>query len=304
MTAPSTGDAGDLRLDIPQGQRALVVIDPQERFAYIDGHVTLRYNGELMFLAQLLDPTEVVDLFAGELPLRHQATVHVTGALTDRLDASHLELAGRYAVDGGRVGEWLKLEGEPLALEGNITLTPAGLLATGVVRSSIAPQQVLDSAVQAQLFIPFRGDVQDAYVEVRSRLDVPVAAVHADAMARLDGGLETVAEANMSAPWNAQDATALVEAGVAGGNDAEEVAQANAEDEPGRWARTVDTVAGSTRAGYGRLAELASAGWDVTASGAQQSAKWSAEMAARGWCGVSGRCDALPLAEPMETAMR
>ena len=52
-----------LWLSIPEGQRATVVIDPQERFAYIDGNVTLRYSGSMAFLAQMLDPAEAIDLF-------------------------------------------------------------------------------------------------------------------------------------------------------------------------------------------------------------------------------------------------
>ncbi len=94
--------------------------------------------------------------------------MHVSGLTGAALDDLHLELAGRYAVDAGRLGEWLKLDGEPLAVEGGIVVNGEGLLATGVVRSSLAPERVLDSAVQAQVFVPFSVDYRDAYVELRS----------------------------------------------------------------------------------------------------------------------------------------
>jgi len=274
------GQANELSLAIPEGQRALVVIDPLERFAYIDGHVTLRYNGELVFLAQLLDPTETVDLFAGELPMRHRATVNVSGVVADALDAAQMELAGRYAVDAGRLGEWLKLEGQPLALEGSLTLTPTGLLGKGVVRSSLAPERLLDSAVQAQIFVPFTGGYQTAFVELRTNLDVPAANFHGDAMARLDGALDVVADANLQMPQlGLKDV--LADAGDGAVTPL--------------WDRTLGAVMTPARAGYDKLSELAAGGAESAAAGVQ----WSKDLAAQQWCGWTGRCS-----EPVQTAMR
>ena len=281
LRAATAGQTGELSLDIPEGQRALVVLDPLERFAYIDGHVTLRYNGELVFLTQLLDPTETLDLFAGELPLRHRATVQVSGVMSDALDEAQMELAGRYAVDAGRLGEWLKLEGQPLALEGSLALTPAGLLGTGVVRSSVAPERLLDSAVQAQVFVPFSGEYQTAYVELRTNLDIPIASFHTDAMARLDGALDVVADANVQMPQLGLE-DALANAGSSGAR---------------LWNRSMSAVTEPARAGYGKLSELATGG----VAGAAAGLEWSSELAAQQWCGWMGRCEAVA---PVETAMR
>lgn len=282
FSAGPAGQAGELTLGIPEGQRALIVLDPTERFAYIDGHVTLRYNGELVFLAQLLDPTETVGLFAGELPLRHRATVHLSGVVADAVDATQFELAGRYAVDAGRLGEWLKLEGQPLALEGSLALTPEGLLATGVVSSSLAPERVLDSAVQAQIFVPFSAEYQTAFVELRSKLDVPAADFHADAMARLDGSLDAVADANLQLPQVGLDE-----------------AVASAQDAAGPvWDRVVGTVVPPAQAGYERLSDLAAG----SAESAAAVLDWSKEQAAQRWCGLTGWCGGP--AAPVETAMR
>ncbi|MDI9549956.1 MAG: hypothetical protein QM346_20370 [Chloroflexota bacterium] len=277
--------AGELSLAIPQGQRALVVLDPLERFAYIDGHVTLRYNGEMVFLAQLLDPTETVDLFVGELPLRHRATVHVSGLTGAALDDLHLELAGRYAVDAGRMGEWLKLDGEPLAVEGGIVVNGEGLLATGVVRSSLAPERVLDSAVQAQVFVPFSVDYRDAYVELRSRFDSPAAGLHADGVARLDGALDAVADVNVQLPWSERDDAALAEG--AGGMKA-------------LWDRSIGAVGDATWAGAAQAVNLGRDGYQSAAAGLE----WSADLASRQWCAMTGLCESQYGAGPVETAMR
>jgi hypothetical protein len=279
------GQSGELSLTIPEGQRALVVLDPLERFAYIDGHVTLRYNGEMVFLAQLLDPTETVDLFAGELPLRHRATVHVSGMTGAALDDMRFELAGRYAVDAGRMGEWLKLDGEPLALEGSVIVSGDGLLATGVARSSLAPERVLDSAVQAQVFIPFSVDYRDAYVELRSRFDSPAAGLHADGVARLDGALDAVADVNVQLPWQGRDDAALVQ--EAGGMRT-------------LWARTAGLARDLAQTGFTRATGLAQDGYAAAATGLE----WSADLATRQWCGITGRCQGGVGEEPVETAMR
>ncbi len=286
LTAPAgEGRSGELSLAIPEGQGALVVLDPLERFAYIDGHVTLRYNGELVFLAQLLDPTETVDLFVGELPLRHRATVHVSGMTGAALDDTHLELAGRYAVDAGRMGEWLKLDGEPLAVEGGIVVNGEGLLATGVVRSSLAPERVLDSAVQAQVFVPFSVDYREAYVELRSRFDSPAAGLHADGVARLDGALDAVADVNVHLPWGRRDEAAVAQ--DAGGMKA-------------LWDRTAGTVGDTARAGVAHAAGLGRGGYQSAAAGLE----WSADLVAQQWCGMTDRCESRFDKGPVETAMR
>ena len=180
-------------------------------------------------------------------------------------------------MDAGRIGEWLKLEGEPLALEGSVVVTGAGLLATGIVRSSLSPQTVLDSAVQAQVFVPFTMDYQDAYVELRSDFDMPLASLHADGYARLNGALDAVADANVQMPWSGRDDAALAQTRPKGsrGSDA------------GLWERTV--------AGYDWMSDRALGGYESAAAGVE----WSVDLAARQWCGVTGRCEA-----PVETAMR
>ena len=167
----TVGDGAEvsLWLSIPEGQRATIVVDPLERFAYIDGNLTMRYSGSVAFLAGMVDGFEAADLLSGDLPLRHEATVHVSGVVTDKLADSRLELEGRYAVDGGKLAEWFNVNGEPLALEGGLVISDAGMLGTGVVRSTLMPENVWNSAVQGQVFIPFSTDFRQAYAALNTR---------------------------------------------------------------------------------------------------------------------------------------
>ena len=75
------------------------------------------------------------------------------------------------------MGRWLGVEARPLAVEGLLTLSAEGIFLDGVVRSSIAPDTVLDSSVQLTAFIPFKGDVADAFIETQAALAIPLAKV-------------------------------------------------------------------------------------------------------------------------------
>ena len=309
------GADGALWLSIPEGQRATVVIDPQDRFAYIDGNVSVRYSGNLAFLTQLIDPMETVDLWNGELPLRHQATVHVSGSVSDELKDTRLELEGRYAVDGGKVAEWLKLDGDPLAIEGGIVISDEGMLGTGVVRSTLLSERVMDGAVQAQVFVPFSTQYSEAYVALNTRLDMPFANVSADGYARLDGALDMIADGSFEAPWRpgASDAIVLRQSG------ADNAAFADTSAERGRWVRAWEATSNTARTGFEYAQEPARSGYgwvlDKAGSGYESAStglEWSIDLASQQWCSTTGLCqveesaqDAGPLdGDSAATAMR
>ena len=301
------GSDGALWLSIPDGQRATVVIDPIERFAFIDGNVTLRYSGNMAFLSQLLDPAETVELFTGELPIRHQVTVHLTGVVTDQLADSHLEFAGRYAVDGGKVAEWLNVNGEPLALEGGIVISGEGLLGTGIVRSTVMPENVWNSAVQAQIFVPFSTDFQDAYLALNSRVDIPFANLSADGTARVNGSLETIADGNLHVPWISGDADLFAEAGEA----AETVGVAVNASGGNRWSNAWSATSDGVRTGLELTRKPAGAAvdWirDTAGSGletASDGLEWSIDTASSQWCSTTGYCHSPDGESGTATAMR
>ena len=295
----SLGENADsaLWLTIPEGQRATVVVDPQERFAFLDGNVTIRYNGSVAFLTQLLDPTQTVDLLSGELPIRHQATVHVTGVVADEIAETRLELAGRYAVDGGAAAEWLNIDGEPLTLEGELVISEDGLLGTGIVRSSVLPAKVWDGAVQAQVFVPFSLDLRNAYVALDTHADVPFAELSADGYARVDGAIDVTANGSFEAPWQTGTMVASADSDAAPvSNGAADSTGADGYT-AGRWSKAWDATAAGAQYGVAAAGRPvgAAAAWTKSAANAGYDAAaggigWTVDLAAGAWCSTTGLC--------------
>ena len=298
-------ESDTLWLSVPEGQKATVIIDPQERFAYIDGNVTMRYSGVTAFFTQMLDPAETVDILSGELPIRHQASVHVSGVLSDDLNESELTFAGRYSVDGGKLAELVKLDGEPLALEGGLVISDAGVLGTGVVRSTLLPESVWDSTVQAQVFVPFSADFSDAYVALNSSVNVPIANLSADGYAKLNGALDVVAEGNYSVPWRRLDTDLLaentavdadstvVQMSISGSNEAQDIDGS----ESNRWAKIWDATSSGVQSGITSATPAAksAAGWVKENAGAgyesaADSIGWTIDMTSSQWCETTGFC--------------
>ncbi len=303
----TVGEAGKdtLWLTVPEGQKATVLLDPQERFAYVEGNITLRYSGATAFLTQIMDPAETVELFSGELPIRHQATVHVSGVLSDDLANSELQFAGRYSVDGGKLGEMVKLNGEPLSLEGGLVISEAGVLGTGVIRSTLLPENVWDSAVQAQVFMPFSTDFRNAYVALNSSVNIPFANVSADGYAKLSGAFDVVADGSYSVPWHRNDIDLMAEttsddSGAASAEsalDEAELATVDSAIEDGRWARIWRTTAEGVQVGIDSATPAAKTAADwakQSASSGYESAAdgigWTIDMTSNQWCSTTGFC--------------
>jgi len=105
-----------LRLIVPQGKQATLIIDPQEPFIYVNGDFDVHYNGELFFLRQVMDPTSL-PLPLDALPLGQHAALHISGSLGRDLDKASLEIGAGYAVDQGIVGQWVNLDATPLSVD-------------------------------------------------------------------------------------------------------------------------------------------------------------------------------------------
>lgn len=84
-------------------------------------------------------------------------------------------------------------------MEGLLTLSAEGMLLDGVVRSSIAPDSVLDSSVQLTAFVPFQKGVNGAFVATQAALSVPLANVALDGNARLELPSDVVKSASTAA---------------------------------------------------------------------------------------------------------
>ena len=66
-----------------------------------------------------------------------------------------------------------------------MTISREGVLANGVVASSIEPERLLDGGANFQAFIPFRKGAGEAFASVEGKVAVPVAKLSADAGARI-----------------------------------------------------------------------------------------------------------------------
>jgi len=180
-------DGGDqhFQLAVPQGKQATLIIDPQEPFIYINGDFDVHYNGELFFLRQVMDPTSL-PLPLDALPLGQHAALHVSGSLGRDLDKASLEIGAGYAVDQGIVGKWVDLDATPLSVEGLVTLSPDGMLLSGLTRSSIQPELLFDGKLQTEAFIPFQDLLQNTYVQLDGSAAIPLAKVNVQKAARMN----------------------------------------------------------------------------------------------------------------------
>jgi hypothetical protein len=173
------------RLVVPEGKQATLIIDPQEPFVYLSGDFDVHTNGELFLLRQALDPS-ALPLPLDALPVGQHAALHVTGALGRDLDKARLELGAGYAIDEGIVGNWIDLDATPLSVEGLVTLTPDGMLLSGLTRSSIQPDLIFDGELQTEAFIPFAEVLDNVYVQLDGSAAIPLANIDMQKTARLD----------------------------------------------------------------------------------------------------------------------
>ena len=93
------GETRTLAIDIPKGQRATLIIDTEEPFAYLAGNLTLRYDEQLAFVGEWLSAADL----AGGVPLRHSVGVEFTGAMGEN-QPLFLRVGGSYSADAGLVG--------------------------------------------------------------------------------------------------------------------------------------------------------------------------------------------------------
>jgi hypothetical protein len=179
----ATGEA--LSLSAPAGQVLTLVIDTVEPLVYLAGNVTVNTSADMLLAGPLQELAQQSPLIPDALPLRQRTQVTVSGLAGKDAEES-LKLGGAWRLDAGALGRWLNVEAQPLAVEGLLTISAEGILLDGVVRSSIAPDTVLDSRVQLTAFIPFKDGPTDAFVETQAALSVPLANVALDGSARLE----------------------------------------------------------------------------------------------------------------------
>lgn len=211
MTSKVADTGESLSLSAPAGQALTLVVDTQEPLVYLAGNVTVNHSGQMLLAGPLQDLAERSALLPDALPTRQRTHVAVSGLAGKNVD-DYLKLGGSWSIDAGALGSWVGIEATPLAVEGLLTLSAEGMLLDGVVRSSIAPDKLLDADVRITAFVPFRGDLTDAFVEAEADLAIPLAKIDADASARFDLAPDVAATARMTTPGAGQPIAAQLAA--------------------------------------------------------------------------------------------
>ncbi|MCB0071338.1 MAG: hypothetical protein KDE20_07765 [Caldilineaceae bacterium] len=275
------GETRTLAINIPQGQRATLIIDTEEPFAYLAGNLTLRYDEQLAFVGEWLS---AADLASG-IPLRHSVGVEFTGAMGEN-QPLFLRVGGSYAADAGLVGRWVGMDITPLAVHGVMTINDQGMLLDGVAHTEIFPETFMDGTMATQVFIPFEGELRDAYVKVDAQAEFPLAHATVEGTAMVNGALDVQARAGVTTPMYDNDGLVLVESD----GDAATQRLARARDWAGGATDTVTRSFVYVRDGTGRGLDHVVDGvtWSAVAMGDGAAAGWDWTQAR--WCGVTGIC--------------
>jgi hypothetical protein len=190
VAAKGRGATSPFELSVPAGQNATLVVDTQEPMVYLAGNVTVTHDDQIALVGKLLEPIQTLNALPKSLPLRQRTQLAVSGQLGKQPEDRAFEIGAAHAVDAGVIGDWLGVEVRPLAVQGLLTVTRDGLLLQGVAGSSIAPDVLLDADARLDAFIPFSGELEDAYLLVQAHADVPVAKMTADATAKVTWPLD------------------------------------------------------------------------------------------------------------------
>ncbi len=272
------GEDHQVRLSVPRGQNATLVIDPREPYAYLTGNVSVSVDDQLAFVGEMVDLGGAETLFPDGLPIRQRIGMQVTSSIGKGADP-FFQAGGAYSVDAGMVGNLIGVELRPLATQGLVTLDRSGIVLDAVAESQIAPETLFDGRTTAQIFLPFDTNIRSAYAQFDVEALVPFAGLSADAMARLDGYQGILAQASVTTPLSGDGEETVV--------IAEEI---NHDDGKPRF-KLVNSLAGGA-------ANTATRSFLFVKNGAAGSASLVADGASTGidwtqsaWCGVTGRCD-------------
>jgi hypothetical protein len=224
----ASADGEPMRFVVPEGDTFSIVIDPQSALLYLDGRLTLSQITDVGMVLGLLGlaPANIPLLSGLVLPTR--TTIGVGGLLSPDMSKNFLQITGGMGINGGPLAKLLRIEGEPLGFDGLLRVDSGGLLMGGVAKSSVNPNQVLDSRGELSLYIPFTlGELP--YLQVGGKLRVPVVGLETEIAQQIGGGaiseltstnalLESTAEAanawwSKTGPWMAGVASV-----VAGGS--------------------------------------------------------------------------------------
>ena len=185
MAARAPGKSAEFAFSLAPGQHLTLVIDTVEPIAYLDGQLTVSLDDQIALLGGILEDTAIGPYVPDSLPIRERAQFDVSGKFSKDLAESYIKLTGAYVMDGGLLPARLGIEAQPVQVKGSLTISRDGVLADGVVASSIEPERILDGGAHFQAFIPFREGAGEAFASVKGKVAVPVVKLSADAGARI-----------------------------------------------------------------------------------------------------------------------
>ena len=185
MAARTPGKASELSFSLEPGQHLALVFDTVEPVAYLDGQITLSLDDQVALLGGVLEDTAIGPYVPDSLPLRERTQFAVAGKFSKDLAESYIKLTGAYVMDGGLLPARLGIEAQPVQVKGSLTISRDGVLADGLVASSIEPERILDGGANFRAFIPFRAGAGEAFASVKGKVAVPVAKFSADAGAQI-----------------------------------------------------------------------------------------------------------------------
>jgi hypothetical protein len=235
------GTGAALDLSAPAGQHVTLVIDTEQPLVYLAGMLSVSHSGQMALIGPLRKLAQESEVIPDALPVQQDSRWTVSALAGKGVDRS-LQLGGAWGVEANALKSWLGIEASPLAVEGLLTLTPDGMLLDGVARSSLEPATIFDGAAELKAYIPFRGDLGDAFVEARGTVSVPLADVHADASARINWPLDVDAAAHVVTPQSTTGANGDVAASEPGAPTRARQLLASAGD----WAARGVAAAGAT----------------------------------------------------------
>ena len=200
LDVEATSQRGPLQFSFPAGQRTTLIIDTQEPLVYLAGNVTVSDPGQIALVGPLLDIAQRSEFIPDALPLRQRSQVAVTGQYSPAEGESFVELGAAHGVDAGAAGQWLGIDGQPLAVNGWIRISGDGMLLNGVASASLAPDKVFDGELGLEAWIPFGNDLDGAYAQINGSATVPLAHLSSDATVRVSLPLDVQAQAHLVTP--------------------------------------------------------------------------------------------------------
>jgi len=253
-----------------------------------------------------IDVGELPMLTGLVLPIR--STVGVAALLSRQPGRNFVEMNADLGIEGGPLGQLLRLGDNPLTLNSSIRIDRSGIKLQGVADTELMPQTFLDSGGTVEFFIPF-GRLRDAYVRIGGELSVPIVGIATGGDAQLGGGQadedgDTVADLVQEGPSWWDDATTWIGStasatatGIVGGAQAGLEAIQDAADAArgigtGAVKEGATSAAGAVKEAAGAVAGSAVGSAAGSAlSGATSGVACGVNTAQQLWCRTTGLCE-------------